>query len=61
MSFEEKQAYQELYKTWNPQGFNAEEWMKLFADNGLKMFAFTAKHHEGFSMFDTQDPRETAA
>ncbi len=26
----------------------------LFADSGMKMFAFTAKHHEGFSMFDTQ-------
>jgi len=54
LSFAEKQAYQELYQTWNPQGFNAEEWMSLFADNGMKMFAFTAKHHEGFSMFDTQ-------
>ncbi len=54
MPFAEKQAYQQLYKTWNPQGFNAEEWMRLFAENGLKMFAFTAKHHEGFSMFDTQ-------
>jgi alpha-L-fucosidase len=53
MSFAEKQAYQQLYKTWNPQGFNAEEWMTLFAGCGLKMFAFTAKHHEGFSMFDT--------
>ena len=54
MSFEQKQAYQELYKTWNPKRFNAEEWMTLFADNGMKMFAFTAKHHEGFSMFDTR-------
>jgi alpha-L-fucosidase len=49
-----KQAYQELYKTWNPTGFNAEEWMKLFSENGIKMFAFTAMHHEGFSMFDTE-------
>jgi alpha-L-fucosidase len=54
LSYEQKQAYEELYKSWNPTGFNADEWMKLFADNGLKMFAFTAKHHEGFSMFDTQ-------
>ncbi len=54
MSFPEKQVYQELYKTWDPKGFNAEEWMKLFADNGVKMFAITAKHHEGFSMFDTK-------
>jgi alpha-L-fucosidase len=54
MPFAQKQAYQELYKTWNPTGFNAEEWMTTFAENGLKMFAFTAKHHEGFSMFDTK-------
>jgi alpha-L-fucosidase len=54
LSNEEKQAYQELYKTWNPTGFNAEEWMKLFSDNGVKMFAITTMHHEGFSMFDTK-------
>jgi alpha-L-fucosidase len=53
-SNEKKQAYQELYKTWNPTGFNAEEWMKLFSDNGIKMFAITTMHHEGFSMFDTK-------
>ncbi|MGO9108274.1 MAG: alpha-L-fucosidase [Thermoguttaceae bacterium] len=54
MTPEKKQAYQQLYKTWNPRGFDAEQWMKLFKDNGLKMFAFTAKHHEGFSMYDTK-------
>jgi alpha-L-fucosidase len=51
---EEKQRYQELYRTWNPAGFDASEWMDLFAESGLKMFAFTTKHHEGFSMFDTR-------
>jgi alpha-L-fucosidase len=54
MSFADRQKYNDLYKTWNPAGFNAEEWMTLFADSGLKMFAFTSKHHEGFSMFDTK-------
>jgi len=54
MSPEEKQRYQELYRTWNPQGFDAGEWMDLFAESGMKMFAFTTKHHEGFSMFDTR-------
>jgi alpha-L-fucosidase len=50
----EKQAYFDLYKTWNPVGFDANEWMNLFAESGMKMFAFTTKHHEGFSMFDTK-------
>jgi len=54
LSNEDKQAYQELYKTWNPTGFNAEEWMNLFSENGIKMFAITTMHHEGFSMFDTK-------
>jgi alpha-L-fucosidase len=53
-SFEEKQAYFEMYKTWNPVGFNANKWMDLFTESGMKMFAFTSKHHEGFSMFDTK-------
>ena len=50
LSYPEKQAYQNLYKKWNPTGFNAEEWVNLFADNGIKMFAITTKHHEGFSL-----------
>ncbi|HEY6955716.1 MAG TPA: alpha-L-fucosidase, partial [Flavisolibacter sp.] len=51
---EEKQAYFDMYKTWKPKGFNADEWMDLFSESGMKVFAFTAKHHEGFSMFDTK-------
>ena len=56
----ERQAYQELYKTWNPTGFNADEWMQLFKENGVKMFAFTANHLDGFSMFDTKTPHPAA-
>jgi alpha-L-fucosidase len=54
MSNEERQAYQQRYKTFNPVGFNADDWMQLFQTNGVKFFAFTTKHHDGFSMFDTQ-------
>jgi alpha-L-fucosidase len=54
LSDAEKQQYQELYKTWNPQGFDADEWMRFFERSGVKIFAFTTKHHEGFSMFDTK-------
>jgi alpha-L-fucosidase len=52
--FQQKQEYQELYKTWNPTGFDAEGWAQLFATNGMTMFAITTKHHEGFSLFDTK-------
>lgn len=51
---EGKQKYFDSYKTWNPVGFDADEWMDFFEESGMKMFAFTAKHHEGFSMFDTK-------
>jgi alpha-L-fucosidase len=53
-SFAERAAYNETYKTWNPSGFDAEEWLELFRAGGAKMFSFTTKHHEGFSMYDTQ-------
>ena len=54
MSLEDRQQYNELFKTWNPVGFDADEWESLFQESGMKMFAFTSKHHEGLSMFDTK-------
>lgn len=54
LDFAKRAQYNELYKTWNPRGFDAGEWTSLFAENGVRMFAFTTKHHEGFSLFDTK-------
>lgn len=54
MSFEDRAKYNDLYKTWNPARFDAAAWMDIFKASGMKMFAFTTKHHEGFSMFDTK-------
>jgi alpha-L-fucosidase len=54
LSYSERAHYNQLYRTWNPTGFDADEWTSLFAENGLRMFTFTSKHHEGFSMFDTR-------
>jgi len=54
MNYEEKARYNELYKTFDPKKFNAEEWMSLFERSGIKAMAFTTKHHEGFSLFDTK-------
>ncbi len=50
---EQRQAYQQFYRTFNPTNFNADAWMDLFQTNGIKVVAFTSKHHDGFSMFDT--------
>jgi len=54
MSYEDRQKYQELYKEFDPKSFDAGEWMRFFKKAGFKCFAFTSKHHEGFSMFDTK-------
>jgi len=54
LSYAKRDSYDQMYKTWNPTGFDADEWTTLFEESGLKMFAFTTKHHEGFSMFDTK-------
>ncbi|HYD85789.1 MAG TPA: alpha-L-fucosidase, partial [Opitutus sp.] len=54
MSNERRQEFQQLPSQWNPQGFDAEEWMSFFERAGMKCFAFTTKHHEGFSLFDTK-------
>ncbi len=53
MSDEERQEYFDSYKTFNPEGFDAERWMDLIERCGLKFFTITTKHHDGFSMYDT--------
>ncbi len=35
----------------NPVDFNAEEWIKLLKDAGMKYLIITAKHHDGFAVF----------
>lgn len=43
--------YHELAKVFNPICFNADEWVKLAKDAGMKYFVITSKHHEGFALF----------
>lgn len=46
--------YDSLYLQFNPVNFNAEEWVQLAKDAGMKYIVFTSKHHDGFCMWDTQ-------
>ena len=38
----------------NPTEFNADEWIRTAREAGMGYFIITAKHHDGFAMFDSQ-------
>jgi alpha-L-fucosidase len=46
-----RQEYREVCKAFNPTDFNAEEWVKLAKDAGMKYIVAMTKHHDGFSMY----------
>ena len=46
--------YAESAKNFNPVKFNAEEWVAIAKSAGMKYLVITAKHHDGFCMFDTK-------
>lgn len=46
--------YHELAKVFNPVYFNADEWVRLAKDAGMKYFVITSKHHEGFALFKSK-------
>jgi alpha-L-fucosidase len=46
--------YARLAKEFNPVKFNADGWMALAQDAGMKYLVITAKHHDGFAMFDSK-------
>ena len=46
--------YEKVCKKWNPSGFNADEWINLAKEAGMKYIVFTTKHHDGFCMFQSK-------
>jgi len=45
--------YYALAETFNPAAFDPAEWARLAKLAGMEYVVFTAKHHDGFCMFDT--------
>jgi alpha-L-fucosidase len=48
------EEYDNLYKRFDPVEFNADQWVQIAKDAGMKYLVFTSKHHDGFSMFDSK-------
>lgn len=46
--------YDSLYRRFNPKQFNAKEWVALAKASGMKYMVLTAKHHDGFCLFETK-------
>lgn len=45
------EEYDNLYNEFNPTLFNADEWIRILKDAGMKYFVITTRHHDGFSIW----------
>ena len=45
------EGVREARPAFNPVKFNADEWVKLAKDAGMKYIVITSKHHDGFALF----------
>ncbi len=46
--------YEEYAKQFDPTKFNADQWVKIAKEAGMKYLVITSKHHDGFCMFNTK-------
>ncbi len=46
--------YEKYATQFNPVDFNAEEWVRLAKEAGMKYIVITSKHHDGFAMFHSK-------
>jgi alpha-L-fucosidase len=46
--------YEKLTDQFNPTKFNAEAWVQMAQDAGMKYIVITSKHHDGFAMYGSK-------
>lgn len=47
------ESYEKLPAFFNPVAYDPEEWVRIAKEAGMKYITITSRHHDGFSMFDT--------
>lgn len=48
-----REQYRQLMHQFNPVRFNAKQWVELTKQAGMRYITITAKHHDGFCMYDS--------
>jgi len=48
-----REEYEKLARRFNPHRFNADEWVDTAKRGGCRYITVTAKHHDGFCLFDS--------
>jgi alpha-L-fucosidase len=46
--------YEQLATKFNPTKFDADAWVQMAVDAGMKYIVITAKHHDGFAMYHSK-------
>jgi alpha-L-fucosidase len=46
--------YREFAKAFQPDAFDAETWVRLAVEAGMKYVVITSKHHDGFAMYPSR-------
>lgn len=46
-------TYAKIADQFNPTGFDADHWAQMAHDAGMKYLVITAKHHDGFAMYNS--------
>ncbi len=47
-------VYDNLYKKWKPDRFDARQWVQVAKDAGQQYLIFLVKHHDGFCLYDSK-------